>query len=73
MTQKPIPPPSQTIKEETVIPLKAIVPIVRWIVYSFCFFLLLLPFFAPNGARCVCGGAILGWFAGMLNAIINKK
>lgn len=50
--------------------------VVRFVLYSFVFMLLLVPFIAGaphDGARVVCGGIILGWFASQLNALINKK
>jgi hypothetical protein len=54
------------------IPVHVPMNIVRWMVYSGCFFLLLWPFFLPRG-QWICGAMILGWFAGLLNAIANKK
>lgn len=72
MTQKPTPPPSQTIREEPMLPIKIPMNIVRWLIYSACFFTLLIPF-KHTTWQWICGALILGWFAGMLNAIINKK
>lgn len=65
----------QPIKEPT-LPVFIPMRIVRWVIYSVVFGLLLLPFLAGSehdGAKAVCGGAILGWFASQLNALINKK
>ena len=59
--------------KEPSLPVRIPMNIVRWVCYSFVFFLLLLPFFAPDGKQCVSGGCILGWFASQLNALINKK
>lgn len=50
--------------------------IVRFVLYSFVFMLLLIPFVSGSehdGAKAACGGVILGWFASQLNALINKK
>lgn len=50
--------------------------VIRWVLYSFVFMLLLVPFVAGSqhdGPKAVCGGIILGWFASQLNALINKK
>jgi hypothetical protein len=49
---------------------------VRWVLYSFVFMLLLVPFVSGlryDGAKAACGGMVLGWFASQLNALINKK
>jgi hypothetical protein len=54
--------------------------IVRWILYSCFFTMLLIPFIAMmsdrgirSGLACGSGGLILGHFASQLNALINKK
>lgn len=50
--------------------------VIRWVLYSFVFMLLLVPFVAGSqhdGPKAVCGGLILGHFASQLNALINKK
>lgn len=63
------------VKEPT-LPVFIPMRIVRWVLYSIAFGLLLLPFLAGtehDGAKVVCGGTILGWFASQLNALINKK
>lgn len=63
--------PAPEPKDPT-LPIKIPMTLVRWLVYSVCFFLLLTPF-RHTVAQWICGALILGWFAGMLNAIINKK
>jgi hypothetical protein len=45
---------------------------IRWICYSVCFGLLLIPLLQTVW-QMVCGGLILGWISSQLNAIINKK
>lgn len=65
-------PPTHNEAKEPAIPLSTFVPIARWLMYSAAFFLLLIPFKHTVG-QWICGALILGWFAGMLNAIINKK
>jgi hypothetical protein len=54
------------------LPIKIPMNVIRWLVYSACFFTLLIPF-NHTIWQWICGALILGWFAGMLNAIINKK
>lgn len=71
MKDKPTVPPSQIVKEPA-IPLRIPYTIIRWLVYSICFACLIIPFIQDT-RQMMCGGMILGWFAGMLNALINKK
>lgn len=62
--------------KEPTLPVFIPMRIVRWILYSFIFMLLLAPFvqgLRHDGAKAACGGLILGWFASQLNALINKK
>ena len=50
--------------------------VVRFVLYSFVFALLLIPFVASSqydGPKAVCGGIILCHFSSQLNALINKK
>lgn len=63
-------------RKEPTLPVFIPMRIVRWIMYSIAFGLLLLPFLAGterDGVKVVCGGTILGWFASQFNALINKK
>jgi hypothetical protein len=67
--------PKEEVKEPT-LPVFIPMRIVRWILYSFIFMLLLVPFVQGlryDGAKAACGGLIMGWFASQLNALINKK
>jgi hypothetical protein len=62
-------------KDEPGLPVKIPLSIVRWVLYSFAFMLLLVPFISGtvrDGAKAACGGMILGWFASQLNALIKK-
>ena len=59
-------------KEEPGLPMRIPMSVIRWLVYSFCFFWLLLPFWVNDSAKKACAALILGWFAGQLNALINK-
>jgi hypothetical protein len=65
-------PPTPNEPKEPVIPIRIPMTIIRWLSYSICFFALLIPF-NHTVWQWICGALILGWFAGMLNAIINKK
>lgn len=63
-------------EDEPGLPIKIPLSIVRWILYSFAFMVLLAPFVSGSdhdGPKAACGGMILGWFAGLLNAIASKK
>jgi hypothetical protein len=63
-------------KGEPGLPVKIPLSIIRWILYSFAFMLLTVPFVSGSehdGAKAACGGMILGWFGSLLNAIANKK
>lgn len=59
-------------KSEPGLPVKIPLSIVRWFIYSFCFFVFLIPFEHTTG-QWVCGAVIIGWFASQLNAIANKS
>jgi len=72
MKDRPETPAPVSEAKEPAIPIKVPMSLVRWVLYSVCFFLLLTPF-EHTVAQWVCGALILGWFAGQLNAIINKK
>lgn len=64
------------VKDEPGLPVKIPLSIIRWLLYSLTFMLLLVPFVsgaANDGPKAVCGGLILGWFASLLNAIASKK
>lgn len=65
------PPTPNDVKNEPVLPVGVPMSIIRWLVYSLLFWLLLLAFPLTPWQR-VCGALILGWFAGLLNAIKNK-
>jgi len=65
-------PPTPNEVKDPAIPLSTFMPIVRWLVYTTVFFILLIPF-QHTTAQWICGALILGWFASQLNAIINKK
>jgi len=63
-------------KSEPGLPVKIPMSIIRWILYSFVFMLLLVPFVSGtdhDGPKAASGGLMLGWFASLLNAIANKK
>lgn len=66
-------PPPET--KENGAPITLPMTLIRWIIYSIVFWGLLSPFFLNRMTvgEWICGALILGWFAGMLNAIINKK
>jgi hypothetical protein len=73
MKDRPITPePESKEAKEPMIPLSTFTPLFRWLMYGAVFFILLIPF-PHTVAQWVCGALILGWFAGQLNAIINKK
>jgi hypothetical protein len=59
-------------EDEPGLPVKIPLSIVRWLIYSVCFFVFLTPFEHTIG-QWACGAIIIGWFAGQLNAIANKK
>ncbi|HEX2682697.1 MAG TPA: hypothetical protein VHL77_02120 [Ferruginibacter sp.] len=69
MKDKIIPP--ETEPKEPSLPLKVPMSIIRWLVYSIIFSLLVLPF-VVGVWQVMCGGMILGFFAGLLNGIKNK-
>lgn len=58
--------------KEPRVPIMVPLSLLRWIVYSACFATLLIPF-TKAPWQLACGGLILGWFAGQLNALIHKK
>jgi hypothetical protein len=63
-------------KDEPGLPVKIPLSIIRWLLYSFAFMLLLTPIVSGtnhDGPKAACGGLILGWFASLLNAIASKK
>lgn len=72
---KPKDPRTPNEPKEPAIPVKVPVSVARWLLYDICFLVLLLPFrMAPlTHWQWVCGAMILGWFAGLLNAIAYKK
>jgi hypothetical protein len=48
------------------------VNIIRWIIYSGCFYVLLIPFTLTLWQN--AGAALItGWFAGLLNGIKNER
>lgn len=62
--------------KETSLPVFIPIPIIRWILYTGAFMLLLVPFVSGtphDGQKAACGGMILGWFASQLNQLIKKK
>lgn len=59
-------------EKEPGLPVNIPLGIVRWVAYTICFSFLLIPF-VTNRWQIICGGLILGWFAGLLNVIANKK
>lgn len=59
-------------KDEPGLPVNIPFSIVRWFAYAICFSFLLIPF-VNDRWQMLCGGLILGWFAGLLNSIANKK
>lgn len=63
--------PKEPVKELS-IPVQIPMRIIRWILYSSGFALLLVPFIKTEW-QAYCGGLILGHFASQLNALINKK
>lgn len=71
--------PKEEAKEPSV-PVFIPMRVVRWIMYSCFFTMLLMPLIAMmgdhgvrSGLACGSGGLILGHFASQLNALINKK
>ena len=47
--------------------------IARWIIYSMIMWVLLMPFHTSTHTESqhICGALILGFFAGLLNEIVN--
>jgi hypothetical protein len=81
MSDKPISqPPAEKEGKEPSLPVFIPMRIIRWVLYSCFFTLLLIPIIAMKGDHgirsalaCGSGGLILGHFASQLNALINKK
>jgi hypothetical protein len=44
----------------------------KFLIYSFAFTLLMTPFFGFFSLKCISGGLIIGFFAGILNDILDE-
>ncbi len=65
-------PPTPNEPKEPAVPFQVPMSIIRCVAYSISFAALIIPF-VEDTRQLICGGLILGWFAGLLNGIKNKS